>query len=85
MMANFVECEQCGLRAIVKVATDGSNAARRSPGAIATQIIDCPSCGIREQAVRPPLSEIASRDSTAAIIEDLGDAVVGRDALSRRR
>jgi DNA-directed RNA polymerase subunit RPC12/RpoP len=60
MLARFVECEQCGLRAIVRVATNGRKEARRSEGKRETQVVDCPSCGIHEQPAQIATSELAA-------------------------
>jgi hypothetical protein len=63
MSAHFVECDQCGLLAVVRVDTEVTTEARRSQGKIPTQIVDCPSCGIHEQPAQIATSELTSTDS----------------------
>jgi hypothetical protein len=60
MLARFVECDQCELRAIVCVITNGKKDVKRSEGKRQTQIVDCPSCGIHEQPARIAASELAT-------------------------
>jgi hypothetical protein len=60
MLARFVDCDRCGLRALVRVATIGRNEAKRSENELETQIVDCPSCGIHEQLPQIAVSEMAS-------------------------
>jgi DNA-directed RNA polymerase subunit RPC12/RpoP len=60
MLARFVECDHCGLRAIVRVVTTGRKDVKRSEGKVETQVVDCPSCGIHEQSAQTAASDLAT-------------------------
>lgn len=75
MLAHFVECDRCGLLAGVRVDTETTTEARRSHGNIPTQIVDCPSCGIREQPAQIATSELTCTDPLSEV---KGTSHIGR-------
>ena len=78
MQAQFVECDRCGLKALVRVTNVGMTPTKRVPDPVVTQIVDCPSCGIHEQPATLAASEVASSPTVADIKSDLGDRVTRR-------
>jgi hypothetical protein len=60
MLAQFVNCVRCGLRALVRVSTGGRTSAKRTPDELPTQVVDCPSCGVHEQPTKLPSSDLTA-------------------------
>jgi hypothetical protein len=60
MVPRFVSCDRCGLRALVRVSTAGRVSVKRNQGEIATQIIDCPSCGVHEQTAQEDAMDMST-------------------------